>query len=176
MRRPMLQQQWKLSLRNWPGRSYQNWPLSLTSAIDLYYTYNYISLPFAAPLVTVDSVTYLTSSGVTKTMSNANKSATYTSPAYNVWTEFEPGRIILPYAGIWPTDVLMPGAPIAITYTVGYADLTHLQAWEGWEVARQAMLLLISDCWENRLPPDKAQRSGKMSVIEEWLTPNRIFE
>lgn len=175
LRRPFLQQQWKMTLRNWPGRSYQNWPLSLNNAIDLYYTYNYISLPFAAPLVSVDGLTYLRNDGTTGSMTNANKQVV-TGFTYNVFSDFEPARIVLPYAAIWPTDILMPGAPIGITYTVGYADIAHLQAWEFWEVVRQCMILLISDCWENRIPPDKAQRSGKMSVIDEWLMPARIFE
>ncbi len=176
LRRPLLQQQWMLALRNWPGRSYQNWPLSLNNAIDLYYTYNYISLPFSAPLISVDSITYLKSDGTTGIMTNANKSPTYTGFAYNVFTEFEPARVVLPYSAIWPTDILMPGAPIKITYTVGYVDVAHLKNWEGWEITRQAMMLLIADCWENRIPPDKMQASGKMSVIQEWLYAVKIWE
>ena len=52
---------------------------------------------------------------------------------YNVLTDFEPGRIVLPYSQIWPPDILMPGAPIQITYVAGYADVATLQSkFEGW--------------------------------------------
>src|ERR1700733_9658513 len=61
LRRGILTQTWRLSLRNWPGRNYVTG--SSASELDVYYKYNYIKLPLAAPLQSVGSVNYLNSNG-----------------------------------------------------------------------------------------------------------------
>lgn len=174
LKRALLTQTWRLSLKNWPGRDYRNYPLSVTSEIDYYYKYNYIKLPFA-PLQSVSSVQYMNSSGVTQSMNAANFSPSV-SNSYNVLTTMEPGRIVLPYAGIWPTDVLMPGAPITITFVAGFASLTALQNWEGYGPTIQAMKLMLADCYENRIPPDAVGGGEQVGIASKWLTPYRIYD
>lgn len=180
LHRGLINQVWQLSLKNWPGRDYQNWPLSLTSEIDLYYKYNYIQLPLAAPLQSVNLVSFINSNGQTLYMYPAGFQVLpgYT---YNVYTNIEPGQIVLPFSQIWPTDILMPGAPITIQYTVGYPDVaTFYSKFEGASAVAMAMKLIIAYQYENRIPPSEMRRSsinaGVQFVAEQMLMPFRVFE
>jgi hypothetical protein len=189
LHRALITQQWRLSLKNWPGRDYQNWPLSLTSELDLYYKYNYIKLPLP-PLQSVQSVTFMNSSGQVLSMQPANFQV-LNGYTYNVDTDMEPGRIVLPYAQIWPTDILMPGAPIQISFTAGFIPLL-LQAsppvgqtfeyWEGYQVLMAAMKLLIGEWFERRIPAIETLRSradylsGTEMVAQTLLQSYRIFD
>ena len=187
LRRALVTQTWKLSLKNWPGRDYQNWPQSLTSELDLYYKFNFIKLPLP-PLQSVTSVSYRNSSGTVLTMSAANFTTTV-SNSYNVETVMEPGRIVLPFSGIWPTDILMPGAPINITYVCGYVPLANqtspptfntLEYWEGYQAVIHSMKMLIGYWYENRIPPAEMHKSsvpaGEDMVVNQLLQPYRIRE
>lgn len=181
MRRALLTQTWKLSLQNFPGRNYQNWPSAQqVTELDLYYKFNHVKLPFP-PLQSVTSVNYMDSGGVIHMMVNAAFSGTADiTKSYNVQPDFEPGRIVLPYAGIWPTDVLMPGAPVEITYVAGFADLEALQAWDGFNSVIQAMKMIITFFYENRLTPLEFRHSavpaGIKYIVEAILEPYRIFD
>jgi uncharacterized phiE125 gp8 family phage protein len=70
----------------------------------------------------------------------------------NTFTDFdtdtasEPGRLILQPDESWPTGTLYPDKPIKITYDAGYGD----DADDVPEAIRQAMLLKVSDLYENR--------------------------
>lgn len=110
-RRALLTQSWRLALRYWPGRG--RW----SDASD-YYKKNFIELP-RPPLQSITSFTYADVNGAT-----AHMTASYNSAAgnYILDTESEPGRIYLPFSGLWPTTILAPGAPILITYRAGYAS------------------------------------------------------
>jgi uncharacterized phiE125 gp8 family phage protein len=188
LRRAIFPQSWMLLLKNWPGRDYQNWPLSLTSELDLYYKYNYIKLPLP-PLQSVQSVNFRQNDGTILSMSPANFQV-IAGFTYNVETNMEPGRIVLPYAQIWPTNILMPGAPIMITYTCGYVPLAQQssppvgQTWEQWAGYRatmQAMKLLLAYWYEMRLPPVELRKSrdqpaGEELVANALLTPYRIYD
>jgi uncharacterized phiE125 gp8 family phage protein len=176
LRRALLTQTWRLSLKNWPGRDYSN-VSSLTLEPDSYYKFNFIKVPLP-PLQSVTSVEYMNSDGQTLSMSPANFQVLpgYT---YNVLPDFEPGRIVLPFSQIWPTDILMPGAPVQITYVAGYADVATLQAkFEGFSAAIQAMKLIISFWNEERLIPVEFRRTavpaGVNFVCEQLLEPYRI--
>lgn len=182
LKRALLTQTWELYLNNWPGRDYVNWN-SMTSEIREYYKYNHIKLPFP-PLQSVTSITYMNSSGVLLTMNPANF-AINVANSYNVYTNTEPGQVVLPYAGIWPTDILMPGAPITIRFVCGYQRLndtsppsgqTILSNWEGFGPVTQAMKLVIADCWENRIPAPDAKNSEQLNVASKWLMPYRIYD
>lgn len=174
MRRAFLTQTWTLSLRCWPGRDHLNWPQAFSSQLDQYYKTNFIKLPFS-PLQSVTSVTYRTSSGELKTMTPANF-AVLSGFTYNVYTTMEPGQIVLPFSGVWPTDILMPGAPIDIVYAVGYTTQQKLMTWEGWHTTRHAMMVLIGDCLENRIPPDGVGQSATVATVLKWLTPFMIYD
>lgn len=176
LRRALLTQTWRLSLRNWPGRDYSN-VASLTLEPDSYYKYNFIKLPLP-PLQSVTSVNYMNSDGETLSMSPANFQA-LPGFTYNVLTDFEPGRIVLPFSQIWPPDILMPGAPIQITFVAGYADVPALQArFDGWSAAIQAMKLMVSFWNEERLVPVEFRRTavpaGVNFVCEQLLEAYRI--
>jgi len=69
-----------------------------------------IVLP-VAPLLKVDSVSYIDTAGTTQTLA---------STFYNVDTTREPGRITLAYQKTWPALYAVPDA-ITIVYKVGYA-------------------------------------------------------
>jgi uncharacterized phiE125 gp8 family phage protein len=70
----------------------------------------------------------------------------------NTFTDFdtdtasEPGRLILQPDESWPTGTLYTDRPIKITYDAGYGD----DADDVPEAIRQAMLLKVSDLYENR--------------------------
>jgi hypothetical protein len=178
--RAFINQTWQLALKNWPGRDYQNWPTSLTSEIDMYYKYNFIQLPLASPLQSVNVVQYMDSSGTIWYMQPAGFQVLpgYT---YNVCPQFEPGRIVLPFSQIWPTDILMPGAPILIQYTCGYLDVpTFFSAFEGAQAVGFAMRMMLAYAYENRIPPSEMRRSsinaGIEYVAEQLLTAFRVYE
>lgn len=175
MRRAFLQQTWQLSLQNWPGRDYQNWPVSFSNDLQSYYRYNHIKLPMAAPLQSVTSVDYKNSDGTQLTMPQGNVLG-----GYNVDANYEPGRIVLPFSGIWPTDILLPGAAIQIQYVCGFADAEAFESGaEYYAPAVQAVLELCAYTYENRVPPSEMRRAsvsaGIMMVVDEMLTPYRLF-
>lgn len=179
LRRALVTQTWKLSLKNWPGRD--------CSELDRYNKYNFIKLPMP-PLQSVTSVIYRDSSGVQHTMANAGFSPSVAN-SYNVIANVEPGCIVLPFSGIWPTEILMPGAPIEITYVAGYVDLSiqssppnsqTLQIWEGYRATIHAMKELVAYWYENRMPLSEIRKSnvpaGPELVGLELLNYYRIFD
>jgi uncharacterized phiE125 gp8 family phage protein len=64
---------------------------------------------------------------------------------YIVDTNSEPGRIVLPYDGSWPSDTLYPVNPINIEYVAGYGTSTNVP-----KTIKQAMKLIVGDLYENR--------------------------
>ena len=179
MRRAFINQTWRLSLTNWPGRDYQNWPAGMTSEIGQYYQENYIPLPFP-PLQTVLTLQYMNSSGQLLYMTPANYQV-LSGFTYNIFPDFEPGRVVLPFSQIWPTDILMPGAPVQITYTCGYPDApTFLTAFEGAPSVIRAINMMCGYWYENKIPPSEMRRSsitaGVEYVAEQLLTEYRCFD
>ena len=179
LRRACLSQTWRLSLENWPGRDYQNWPNAFSTEIARYYHTNSIPLPFP-PLQSVLSVQYRDSSGTLHYMQPANYQVLpgYT---YNVVTDTEPGRIVLPFSMIWPTDILMPGSPIQITYTCGYPDVaTFLASFEGAANVVRAVKMMAGYLYENKIPPSEMRRSsidaGLDFVMAQLLNEYRVYE
>lgn len=176
LRRALLTQTWKLYLRTWPGRSILNF--------QEYERCDYIKLPFP-PLQSV-TISYITSSGATKTVTAVDPPlSTQTQGYVNVFKDLEPAQIVLPFSGVWPTDILMPGAPITITIVCGYQRLTDtspvsgqtiLSNWEGFGPTIQAMKMVIADCWENRIPAPNVAGSSMMAVVADWLAGYRIYE
>ena len=186
LRRALLTQQWVLSLKNWPGRNfYGSQGLELNPG--QWDRYNHIPLPLP-PLQSVQSVVYYDTGGNVYTMpqggqlpssppaTNANLSLANT---YNVFTAFEPGKIVLPFSQIWPTVILLPGAPIQISYTCGYLDVPTLAAaFEGYAATIHAMKMIIGYLYENRIPPSEIRKSqvpaGLGLVVEEMLEAYRV--
>ena len=63
------------------------------------------------PLRRIDSVTYTTSDGVAHNLATTE---------YEVDTDSTPGRIVLAYDKVWPSDTLAPKNPIKIRFSCGY--------------------------------------------------------
>lgn len=116
-RRSLITQTWRLNLDEWPEG-------------------DEILLP-RPPLQSVTSVVYKDSAG---------DSTTWSSDAYIVDTDSEPGRIVLAYGESWPSVTLLPANPIVITYVAGYGD----NASDVPEQMIQAIRLLIGHFYENR--------------------------
>lgn len=172
LRRTLLLSTWKLSLQHWPGCGPQN---QQSSDLDRRSRFDYIELPMGAPLQSVTSVIYRDTNANSLTMPQGNIAG-----GYNVDANYEPGRIVLPYSQIWPTEILLPGAAIQILYLCGYSDVATLEAsFEGFSSVVMAMKMIISYVFENRIPPSEMRKSfaasGIQYVIEELLTPYRIF-
>ena len=117
-KRAFVTQQWRLALEYFPGRSY----VGLRSPVDYphYYKWAFIHIP-KPPLVSIDIFTYTGSDGTVYSMTEGYDN---TVGNYLVDTDPEPGKIKLPFAGIWPTTILVPGANVFITYTCGYPSFT----------------------------------------------------
>lgn len=184
LRRALLTQTWKLFLRTWPGRDYLNLQ-NLSGQINEYARLNHIKIPMP-PLQTISDISYITSAGVTKNITPVDPPVSTQTQGYvNVFKDVEPAQIVLPFSGVWPTDILMPGIPITITFVCGFQRLTDtsptsgqtiLSNWEGFGPTIQAMKLVIADCWENRIPAASASGSAMMQIAADWLAGYRIYE
>lgn len=98
---------------------------------------NAIRLPYS-PLISVTGV-YWKDSGGTETALTAGTD-------YLVDTDSEPGRIVLPYAGSWPSGTLYPVNPVRVRYVAGYgASAANIP-----RPLRQAVLLTVGDLYQNR--------------------------
>ncbi len=145
--RQMTRKQWDLGLDCWPGTA----PLDGTMMPNPYFgfwpsdAYRMLSsawgqgmIPLLAPLISVESVTSKSSTGVVTTLAE--------NVDYVVDTWKEPG-IICPMANAnWPAGSLWPSSPIHIQFTAGYlpADVPqHIKL---------GMSLLVTQWFEDRVP------------------------
>ena len=105
-----------------------------------------IALP-RPPLQTVDSVTYVTSTGGTTTVD---------STSLHVDTGHEPGRVAPVFNWYWPT-ARSQDAAVTVQYTAGYgSDASDVP-----QPLRQAILHLVGHWYENR----EAVAMGNMSEV-----------
>lgn len=141
VRRSLITQTWRYSLDCWPKC-------------------NEIALP-QPPLISVTSVVYYDSDG---------DSNTFATSEYDVDADSEPGRIVLKYGKIWPSEALRPAAPIQITYQAGYGAAASVP-----QKYKQAMLLLIGHWYENRETVIVGTISGPIALAVDsliWLDRN----
>lgn len=107
-----------------------------------------------APLISVTSITYVDSAGDTQTWDAAE----YTSGGYN-------GRnFIIPKTGYsWPSDVdtNLPNA-VTVTYQAGYGTKPSNIP----PVITEAMLLKITDRYENRADPVRGMQTASDVVMQ----------
>ncbi len=133
-RRAYITQTWELALDAWPG----------TGPLELPYP----------PLQSVESITYIDSTGMEQVMPPA---------AYAVDTASEPGRIV-PVNG-WPSVWHTGGPVIRVRYTAGYgATGANVPA-----TALHAMRLLITHWVENREAVVVGQTANKVPLAAESL-------
>jgi uncharacterized phiE125 gp8 family phage protein len=95
---------------------------------------SYIRVP-RPPLISIDGITYVDDDGIEHTMSAAD---------YLADTEGDPGRVVLKSGVSWPTDSLLSGDAVRITYQAGYAPEALPKTYQA------AMLMLISHLYEQR--------------------------
>lgn len=120
-KRAFLTQTWRLALEQWPGRSPVVGYREATSMAE-YWKWNYIALPLP-PLQSITSFTYADTTGLVYNMNQLSvpgQMGQTTVGNYLLDLETEPGRVRLPFAGIWPVTILLPGSPILITYVCGW--------------------------------------------------------
>lgn len=96
-----------------------------------------------APLRSVDLVQYRDSNGDTTVMVE--------NTDYVVDSSKQPGMLLPPYNGTWPTFTPWPSSAILIRFTSGYAADSPFWAGDG-HLIRNGMKLLISAWYNQRLP------------------------
>lgn len=91
---------------------------TLEYTVDKFPSVDYLVLPEAAPLVTIDKLDYTNSSDATTTWAASN---------YDANTRTAPGRLVLKDSVSWPSVTLRPQAGVLVRYTCGQAtgDLVH---------------------------------------------------
>jgi hypothetical protein len=122
-KRAFMPQTWQLALSQWPGRTPALGP-EISSNPQDYWRWNHFEVP-KPPLVSVVSFQYF------DTMYNVYNMTQVGPPPlpspdpmagnYILQTYSEPGEIQLPFAGIWPTTVLIPGVAIVLVYNCGFS-------------------------------------------------------
>jgi uncharacterized phiE125 gp8 family phage protein len=118
--------------------SLQEFPIDETDPLNNNLSDSIIEIP-KGNLQTINSVTYKDSAGVVTTMEPEID--------YVVSSRGILGRISPPFGKIFPVCLLYPLDPIVINFTCGYGD-------DGTKIPgriKQAMLLLISHWYENRM-------------------------
>jgi uncharacterized phiE125 gp8 family phage protein len=125
---------------------------------------DYIELPLP-PLKSVTSVKYIDYAGVSATM-------TASTSGYFVDTDSEPGRVCLSYCINWPTFTEYPYGAVHIRFVAGHTgtapDVIPYKT-------KQAMLMLISYMYENRLPSAQNIDQEFKNAVESLLDGNKIY-
>jgi uncharacterized phiE125 gp8 family phage protein len=138
----------------------QTWDLIL----DKFPCSNSIEIPLS-PLQSVTNVKYIDYAGVSATMT-AGLSGYFTD------TDSEPGRVCLSYYITWPIFTEYPYGAVRIRFVAGYTGIAPNIIPKK---TKQAMLMLISYMYENRLPSAKDFDVEFRNCIESLLDANKIF-
>jgi uncharacterized phiE125 gp8 family phage protein len=146
--RRLITQTWNYYLDNFGDGN--RWPNNLELGLILNaYGNDNIKLPYAAPLQSVSSITYMDSDESSNAMSTSD---------YIVDIKSEPGRVVLGYGKSWPSATLSPSNPINIEFVAGYGTSTTVP-----KQIKQAMLLITGDLYENR----ENSRDTKFGELKE---------
>jgi len=144
---------------NFQNRAYitQAWELSLED-----WPSEVIELP-KGNLQSITSVIYKDSAGVSTTISTSD---------YVVSTRGIVGRVTPAYGKPWPTFTPYPLDPIVIKFVCGYGTAEDVP-----DTIKQAMYLLISHWWENRIPVSQTnQTSSEIAfTVSALLWQERII-
>ena len=124
---------------------------------------NVIYLP-RPPVQSVTSVKWTDSSGTETTLT--------VSDDYDVDTDSEPARIVLPHGKVWPTGTLAPNNPIVIEYVAGYGVANDVP-----DYIKAAVNLYVAGLYENREAVLPAGHVGKRLPLglEALLWQERVF-
>jgi len=172
-RRAFISQQWMVTLdqfprpgmnigsANWYGPQWGDSPGPLTTLNPDKTTGYEIILPYA-PLISVDSITYVDTDGATQTLS---------SSLYKVDNISEPARIMPAYGTTWPATRNEINA-VQITLTAGWSNAASVpQPIKSW------MLLRIAAMYENRESDMMLTRGSvdSMPFVDQLLAPYRVI-
>ncbi len=125
---------------------------------------DYIEIPLP-PLQSVTSVKYIDYAGVSATM-------TAGLSGYFVDTDNEPGRVCLSYGVSWPSFSEYPYGAIRIHFVAGHTGVAPDVIPKK---TKQAMLMLISYMYENRLPSAQNVDQEFKNAVESLLDANKIY-
>jgi len=97
---------------NYQGRTYrtQTWEYEMPS---FPLSGESIELPMGAPLQSVTSIKYYDTDGT---------ETTWSSTSYHVDIKNEPGKVVLRYGEVYPSDLLQTANGLVITYVAGSTD------------------------------------------------------
>ena len=110
---------------------------------DLSLDYWSYRMELRSPLVSVDLIQYLDSTGAVFTLNQG--------PDYIVDTAKMPGIVMPPYLATWPSFTPWPSSAILIRFTCGLATTDAFWSSTGKRI-KMGMLYLISGWYEGRLP------------------------
>lgn len=136
--RALMPQTWELRRDDFPESDLSSDPSSA------------IVIPGKAPLVSVTSIVYTSTSGSVVTLDPS----TYIVDPYA-----EPGRIGLVFGQIWPVIIRRVNT-VVVTFTAGYADAAHVP-----ERLKLGIKMLVAHWYENREP---VSSSGAVAKEIPW--------
>jgi len=137
----------------------------ITQTWKVFYDYfpgcDYISIPFPL-LQSITHVKYTNSAG---TITTLTATTDYLEDIVS-----EPGRVVLPYSGSWPTFTPYPIRPIEIQFVAGYGNTEADVPAE----IRQAILIMVSDLYENH--EDLVEKAlTNLGTVDSLLANYRIW-
>lgn len=143
-RRALLTQTWDYSLDGWPYcRS--------------------IKLPLGN-LASVTSVKWKDTAGAENTL-------TLTTDYLVETNGDQPGRIVLPYGGTWPTGTLYPSNPVTIRFVCGWTTAQNVPY-----AIKAAMLLLCAKLYESRGEDTVGQTVVEDKSVDRLLATHRLWD
>lgn len=116
------------------------------------------------PVNSITSVTYVDANGATQTISSAD---------YALDTFSKPAQINLAYGKTWPMVRNQPNA-VTVTFEAGYTGDTSPVVNEMPKALKQAMLLTITDLYENRGALGSKQNYEIPVMAQYLMAPYRI--
>jgi len=141
-RRKLLTSTWEYYLNSWPRDKA-------------------IRLPFGN-LQSVTSIKYKDTAGTEYTLVDGTD--------YLVeLNEAKPGRILLPYSGVWPTTALYPSNPITIRFVCGWVSATLVPS-----TILTAIKMIATDLYENRSTQELSV-SGAQAYIPNKTIGTLLF-
>lgn len=137
----------------------QTWDYS----IDAWPPGDAIKLPFGS-LQSVTSVKWKDTDGTETTLTEGTDYLVETNgPAC--------GRIVLPYGETWPSDTLYPSNPITIRFVCGWGAAADVPA-----TIRAAVLMVLTDLWENREAQSQAAAYNENPAVSRLLASARLWD
>lgn len=134
----------------------QTWELYL----DEWPKENFIKIPLP-PLQSITSIKYTDVDGTEHTFTD-----------FTADDVAEPGRAVLDYGCVWPSETLTPVNPICIEFECGYGDAATDVPYS----VKAAMLLIIGDRYEHREETVIGFSVNQIPVVDNLLATYRVLE